>query len=263
MIGSPKRSALISFFLHAAVIAIVAIATGVKNPAVPTMRVTPLVYRDVGRYLRTVPPGEHGGGGGGERDTTPATRGRLPKFAPHQFTPPVAVIRNFDPLLAVEPSLVGNAQIVVPSIDLPQYGDPAAPPGPPSGGRGTRGGIGDGDGGGVGNRRGPGYGDGGDDGGATGFAGLQGNLTAPLVLWKIEPEYTEEARRARIQGTVILRIEVDASGRARNITVRQSLGLGLDQRAVEAVTQWKFRPGYAGGRPVVTTALVEVNFRLL
>jgi TonB family protein len=90
-----------------------------------------------------------------------------------------------------------------------------------------------------------------------------GSVTEPVLLWKIEPEYTDEARRARVQGTVVLHIEVDTRGQAQNITVRQSLGLGLDERAIEAVRRWRFRPGYRNGKPWATAALVQVNFRLL
>jgi TonB family protein len=90
-----------------------------------------------------------------------------------------------------------------------------------------------------------------------------GSVTEPVLLWKIEPEYTDEARRARVQGTVVLHIEVDTRGQAQNITVRQSLGLGLDERAIEAVRRWRFRPGYRNGKPWAASALVQVNFRLL
>ena len=262
MIGSPKRSALISGLLHAAAIVVVVVTTGVTNPPAAVMRVTTLTGRDLSRYLPAAPPRSHGGGGGGAGDLTPATKGQLPRFAARQFTPPAVVVRNLTPELAMEPTLIGSPQIVVPDLKLP-YGDPNGVAGPPSGGRGTRGGIGDGDDGGVGNRRGPGYGDGGDDGGVTGSGGIRATVTAPVLVTKIEPEYSDEARRARLQGYVVLYIEVDTSGRAGNIQVRQSLGLGLDDKAVEAVRKWKFRPGYRNGRPVVTSALVEVYFRLL
>ena len=110
----------------------------------------------------------------------------------------------------------------------------------------------------------PGYGPGPGGGGITGGGGgFVDDVTQPVLLWKIEPEYTDEARRAKIQGTVVLRIEVDTRGQAQNITVRQSLGLGLDERAIEAVRRWRFRPGHRNGKPWATPALVQVNFRLL
>jgi TonB family protein len=90
-----------------------------------------------------------------------------------------------------------------------------------------------------------------------------GGVTAPVLLHKVEPEYSEEARRARYEGTVLLYVEVDPDGNAINIRVQRALGLGLDEKAIEAVRQWKFRPGAKDGRPVNVAANIEVNFRLL
>jgi TonB family protein len=88
-------------------------------------------------------------------------------------------------------------------------------------------------------------------------------VTAPVLLYKREPEYTEEARKAKYSGSVLLYVEIDPSGKATNIRVQHSLGLGLDEKAIEAVRQWKFKPGYRDGSPVPVTANIEVNFRLL
>jgi TonB family protein len=83
-----------------------------------------------------------------------------------------------------------------------------------------------------------------------------------MLLRKTEPEYTEQARAARYQGTVLLYVEIDANGNATNIKLQRSLGLGLDEKAVEAVKQWKFKPGQKDGVPVTVQATIEVNFRL-
>ncbi len=88
-------------------------------------------------------------------------------------------------------------------------------------------------------------------------------VTPPQLLYKVEPEFSEEARKAKHQGVVVLSIEVDASGNVRNVRVRQSLGLGLDEKAIEAVSRWRFRPGYSTAKPVTTEAIVQVNFQLL
>ena len=261
MYATPKRSALLSGFVHAAAIVAVLIIGSVKRPSVVWRPVT-LVGRDIGRYLASVPR-EKVGGGGGTRSETAASLGRLPRAAPRQFTPPVAQYENPNPQLPMEPTLVMASEIVLPAIDLPRFGDPNGVGGPPSGGRGSGGGIGDGIGTGVGDSQGPGYGPGPGGGGVTGSGGFLGAVTEPVLLWKIEPEYTDEARRARVQGTVVLHIEVDTRGQAQNISVRQSLGLGLDERAIEAVRRWRFRPGYRNGKPWVTAAMVQVNFRLL
>jgi TonB family protein len=89
-----------------------------------------------------------------------------------------------------------------------------------------------------------------------------GAVTAPKLLYKEEPAYTEDARAAKFQGTVLLQIVVDADGTATDIQVKTSLGFGLDEKAVEALTRWKFQPGQMNGVPVPVLAQVEVNFRL-
>jgi TonB family protein len=125
--------------------------------------------------------------------------------------------------------------------------------------------MGSGSGGGDGPGKGGGSGPG-EDGGESlegGVFRVGNGVTPPHLLVKVEPEYSEEARKAKYQGTVVLHVEVDASGRAIHIRVQHSLGLGLDEKAMEAVRKWKFSPGKKDGKPVTVAALVEVNFRLL
>jgi TonB family protein len=153
--------------------------------------------------------------------------------------------------------------VQLPNVNMSQYGDPLGKLGPPSNGPGSGGGIGSGKGGGVGSGTGGGVGPGEGGGIGGGPFRVGGGVTAPSVLHKVEPEYSEEARKAKYQGTVLLYIEVDPSGRATNIKVQRSLGLGLDEKAIEAVKQWKFKPGYKDGKPVTVAATIEVNFRLL
>jgi TonB family protein len=205
----------------------------------------------------------HGGGGGGDRSPLPASKGRLPKPAVRQFTPPSAVINNPNPKLAMEPTILAPPDVQLPNVNMSQYGDPLGKLGPASNGPGSGGGIGSGKGGGVGSGTGGGVGPGEGGGIGGGPFRVGGGVTAPLVLHKVEPEYSEEARKAKYQGTVLLYIEVDPSGRATNIKVQRSLGLGLDEKAIEAVKQWKFKPGYKDGKPVTVAATIEVNFRLL
>ena len=88
-------------------------------------------------------------------------------------------------------------------------------------------------------------------------------MTPPQLVYKVEPEFSEEARKAKHQGVVVLTIEISSNGEVRNVRVRQSLGLGLDEKAIEAVSRWRFRPGVLDGRPVTTEAVVQVNFQLL
>jgi TonB family protein len=88
-------------------------------------------------------------------------------------------------------------------------------------------------------------------------------VTAPSLLSKVEPEYSEEARAAKLQGTVLLKVVVDTDGLAKNIQVLKSQGMGLDEQAVIAVTQWKFKPGMKDGAPVPVQAQIEINWKLL
>jgi protein TonB len=153
--------------------------------------------------------------------------------------------------------------VTLPQINMSAYGDPLSKFGTPSNGPGSGGGIGSGSGGGVGSGKGGGFGPGEGGGVGGGVYRVGGGVTAPVLLYKKEPEYSEEARKAKYQGTVLLYIEVDSSGKATNIRVQKSLGLGLDEKAMEAVKQWKFKPGYKDGKPVTVAATIEVNFRLL
>jgi TonB family protein len=89
------------------------------------------------------------------------------------------------------------------------------------------------------------------------------DVAPPVLLYKKESEYSEEARKAKYQGTVGLHVEVNDSGQATNIQVIRSLGLGLDEKAIEAVRQWKFKPGMKYGQPLTMQVQVDVNFRLL
>lgn len=201
-----------------------------------------------------------GGGGGGDRDKLAAPKGSLPKQARDQFTPPVVVRRNDDPKLPMEPTVVAP-QVMVPNTA--NLGDPLSKViGPPSNGTGSGGGIGSGSGGGVGSGRGPGVGPGWGGGIGGGPYRVGGGVSAPRVLYAPDPEYSEEARKAKYQGTVVLWVVVGPDGRPRDIRIQRSLGLGLDEKAMEAVRSWKFEPAKKDGQPVAVQINVEVNFRL-
>ncbi|HWC95555.1 MAG TPA: energy transducer TonB [Candidatus Sulfopaludibacter sp.] len=204
-----------------------------------------------------------GGGGGGDRSLLPANKGRLPKAAVRQFVPPQAVQANLNAKMTMEPSILAPPDVVLPNVNMPNYGDPLGKIGPPSNGTGSGGGIGSGKGGGVGSGNGGGVGPGEGGGFGGGVFRVGGGVTAPVLVYKKEPEYSEEARKAKYQGTVTLYVEVAPNGKAQNIKVLHSLGLGLDEKAIEAVKQWTFKPGLKDGKPVTVAASIEVNFRLL
>lgn len=204
-----------------------------------------------------------GGGGGGDRSPLPASKGRLPRASLKQFTPPQAVLNNTNPKLAMEPTILAPPDVNLPNVNMAQYGDPFSKFGVPSNGPGSGGGIGSGSGGGVGSGSGGGFGPGSGGGMGGGAYRIGGGVSQPIPIFKPEPEYSEEARKAKFQGTVMLAIVVDTDGKAKNIRVVRPLGMGLDEKAVEAVGKWKFKPGQKDGRPVAVMANVEVNFRLL
>jgi TonB family protein len=91
---------------------------------------------------------------------------------------------------------------------------------------------------------------------------LRGAVTAPRAIYDPEPEYSDEARKARQQGRVVLSLVVDPQGHARDIHIARSLGMGLDEKAIEAVKKWRFEPGSRAGHPIAVQVNVEVNFRL-
>jgi TonB family protein len=213
--------------------------------------------------LAPKPDKMQGGGGGGDKSPLPASKGQAPKFAARQFVPPQQVVNNPNPQLLMEPTLVGPSEIRLPNVNMPVWGDPNAKIGPYSNGPGSGGGIGSGSGGGIGPGRGPGYGPGEGGGIGGGVYRVGGGVSAPVAIYKIEPEYSEEARKAKFQGTVVLSIVVDEQGLPRNFKVVKPLGLGLDEKAVEAVQKWRFSPAKLNGKPVPVQATVEVNFRLL
>jgi periplasmic protein TonB len=205
-----------------------------------------------------------GGGGGGDRDKLQATKGKLPKFAMEQITPPMVVVRNDHPKLAVDPTVVVPPDIKLAQVNLPNLGDPqsAIPNGPLSNGTGSGSGIGSGSGGGVGSGKGPGVGPGEGGGIGGGIFHVGGGVSAPRPIYSPDPEYSEEARKVKHQGTVGLGLVVAPDGRPRDIHVISSLGMGLDEKAIEAVSHWKFEPAMKDGKPVSVAIVVEVEFRL-
>jgi protein TonB len=203
-----------------------------------------------------------GGGGGGSREKTLPRKGPPPKAAPIQLAPPAVVLPAEQPKLAVTPTVVMPPQVQIPQTG--PVGDPmsALVSGIPSNGPGFGGGIGTGSGGGVGSGKGPGVGPGEGGGMGGGVYHVGGGVTAPRILHRVEPEFSEEARKNKWQGVVLLRVIIGADGLPKNITVQRSLGMGLDEKAVEAVKQWRFKPGTREGKPVPVVVSMEVSFRL-
>jgi protein TonB len=200
-----------------------------------------------------------GHGGGGDHEKLAAARGALPKMTlDDQLTPPEAVLRNLDPKLPEPPSVMALSAVRLPQLGA--LGDPlTAVQGPPSSGPGRGSGIGDGCCGGVGSSNGPGFGP--YDQGNVFWPG-KGGVNGPRPIYDPDPEYSEAARKAKYQGSVLLWLIVGPNGRTRNIRVQRSVGMGLDEKALDAVSQWRFQPATLNGQPVAVQINVEVSFRL-
>ncbi len=259
-----SRSTLTSVGIHVGVVALL-IALGTNKTVQEVVKREITLIAPVTEFIPDAPKKAKtmgGGGGGGAREQLPANKGKLPKPSPKQFVPPQPP-KVEQPKLVMEPTIIAQADAPLPKVNMPDFGDPLAKIGQTSQGSGSGSGFGKGAGGGVGGGDGGGYGQG--RGGNTGGGAYRvgGGVSAPSVLYKVEPEYSEEARKAKFQGTVLLSIIVDPSGKARDIRVIRPLGLGLDEKAIEAVMKWRFKPGLKDGSAVPVQATVEVNFRLL
>lgn len=240
---------LLSFAIH--IVAVVLLILFAQSPLNPI----PVASKQQRRnpiFLQPVPSPK---GGGGSLSPTAPSRGRLPRFAHRQFAPPTVIVMNTAPKLMVEPTIVLASNAELRHLEGP-IGLPNGVTGPPSGGPGGPGGIGTGGRNGIGGGEGPGI-----DGIAA--VPLRGDMVAPVVLYKLEPEYSEQARKARIQGTVVLEGVIDERGRTHMLKVRDGLGLGLDEQAIEAVKQWRFKPATKDGKPIAIVGTFYLTFRLL
>ncbi len=197
------------------------------------------------------------GGGGGDRDPLPASHGNPPRASlDPQLAPPTVIVPKEMPRLPAPDTVM-----VAPDVPMPQggqIGDPLSQfskvlsggPGGPNGvGRGCCNGIGD--------STGPGVGD-----GPPGIYPMGKGMTAPQVIFNPEPSFSDEARKAKAQGIVLLMLVVGKDGHPYDIRVRQTLGMGLDEKAIEAVKNWRFRPATLNGQPVATQIAVQVDFHL-
>jgi periplasmic protein TonB len=261
------ESWLNSLLVHALIVVAVVLPVVIGRMLKPVKASTKqIAVVDISPYLSQLPASPKkagGGGGGGDRTPTPASRGRVPKFAKEQYTPPMAKLPNLTPKLPMTPTLVGPPELKLPQMAMnAPFGDPKGVPGPPSNGPGTGGGIGTGTGTGVGSGEGGGLGPGSGGGTGGGVFSVGGNVSAPIPIYRPEPPYSEEARKAKYQGTVVLYIVVDAQGSVTDSQVVKPLGLGLDEKALETVRTWKFIPAKRAGVPVPVRVMVEVSFRL-
>jgi TonB family protein len=253
---------LLSILLHVSLVALALIPWAANPKRLPQSLINIALYAPSHLVL---PPDEmKGGGGGGRHALTPASLGKLPRAADKQLAPPdPEPPKNPDPTLVVEQTLVAAQLPSLPQLRLLSIGDPDGVPGPPSAGPGNGNGTGTGDGNGVGDHNGPSYGKG-NNGGCCGEGIVQigGGVSEPVLIKEIRPEYSEEARKARYEGTVVLDTVVQPDGTVKILRVIKAVGYGLDQKAIAAVLQWMFKPARMNGKPVPVGLNIEVNFNL-
>ncbi len=204
-----------------------------------------------------------GGGGGGSHDIVDPLKGKLPPRMKDPITPPMVPILE-KPKLAFTPAINVQKDITLPdNPEMVNFGvKNSANVQLASNGSGGGGGMGSGYGGGLGSGNGNGYGPGtgGNTGG--GVYHIGGGVSAPIPIFTPEAEFSDEARRAKYQGVCLISLIVDAQGNPQNPRVVRPLGMGLDEKALEAVRKYKFKPAMKGGTPVPVMMSIEVNFRL-
>jgi protein TonB len=273
--GHHKKAAASSLMLHgfmiAAIIGLSILSLRATKAMVKPEEHVTLIAPTISEYKPVMTPKVAkkqlaGGGGGGEHAKIFESKGHLPKIAPVQFTPPTVEIRNIKPKLVMEATIVAPPNVKLPdNPSLPNVGNPMSSRvnGPLSNGTGSGGGIGSGNGGGVGSGTGPGHGpgQGGGFGGGVYKIGEIG-VSAPVPKFTPDPDYSEEARKTKTQGLVTVAAIIGADGRPRNLHVIRSLGMGLDQKAMEKVKTWLFEPGKKDGQPVAVAMNIEVDFHL-
>jgi TonB family protein len=205
-----------------------------------------------------------GGGGGGDHSLIDPEKGKLPKIEKNPIVAPQ--VQTVDkPKLAMDAAIDVQKNITLPDNPfLPNIGvKNSANVRLASNGQGSGGGMGTGSGGGLGSGSGNGYGPGYGGGAGGGLYHVGGAVSAPVALNSVEAEFSDEARRAKYQGVCLIQMIVDAQGNPQNPRVVRALGMGLDEKALEAVRKYKFKPAMKDGRtPVPVMITVEVNFRL-
>ena len=243
--------------VHAVIIALIAflIARHVSlAPPTPVEVATVMAPPLAPPPVPVMPKAQQIGGGGGQHDLAPVTKGRLPKFSQEpQIVPPKAP-PTIPPKLAVDPTVNVQPDLKIADNKMPDLGMPNSNLKGFSLGNGSGTGIGSGNGNGVG------PGSGGNIGG--GVAHVGGAVRAPVLTYQVDPEFSEEARKAKFSGNVQVALIVDASGNPTHVRVERGVGMGLDEKAVEAVRQYKFKPAMENGKPVPVELYIEVNFQI-
>jgi protein TonB len=257
--GKAGRAQTASLLTHAGVVAAIALfAMQTRTTTQPPPRIVDvdrgrLIFRPLSSGVTRRPSLGHNGGGG-ENNPVPATRASLAPRSPIQLAPP-RLPDDANHVLPVSPTIL---DLQAPPVITPvnEVGLPWMPKETNSAGPGSRHGIGSGKDGGIGDTSGS------DDGVGTGSPYANG-VSMPICNVCPYPVYTDEARQVKMQGTVTLRVLVGADGKAAEIRVVRGVGYGLEERAVQTVRGWKFRPARdASQRALAAWVTIEVVFRL-
>jgi protein TonB len=182
------------------------------------------------------------------------TKGQLPKFADTQITPPKAPPMEQPKIRMPDPTIEVQKDLKMANNNMPNLGMPNSPLLGNSMGNGRGSGLGSGNGSGLG------PGSGGNYGG--GLRKIGGGVSQPQVIYQVDPEFSEEARKAKFMGVVLVNLIVDTRGLPQNVHILRGVGMGLDEKAIEAVRQYRFKPAMEGGKPVPVELNVEVNFQI-
>jgi len=194
-------------------------------------------------------------GGGGQFAPRPVSRGNPPKLESKPIMVASMAPAKIAPQLAVEPTLNVQSDLHMAKVSALNIGMTNAPAIVVAPGNGAGAGLGAGSGDGLGSGSGGNYGG--------GVFKVGGGVSQPQVLFAPDPTFTEEARQAKVAGKVVVYLQVNPEGRPMHVKVLKGLGMGLDEKAVEAVRQYKFRPAMKDGHPVTVEMNVDVNFQIL
>jgi len=256
-------AAAVSLTTHAIVIGTVILLRFAPSPAPGVAHFSEQVNRGI-VWLRD--PGTGGGGGGGGNQSKTPPRAALvpghdpisvPARRPERTEPSPPDVKPLQPDIPVRE--IGSSSVAMPGVINTLPGPPTDSQGP-----GSRGGAGTGTDGGIGPGRGSGLGDG-TNGNTGGGPRRPGNgVSDPILVREVKPAFTSEAMRARVQGSVLVECIVNVDGSVSNARVVRSLdtAFGLDQEALKAARQWRFRPGMFHGEPVPVQITIELIFTL-
>lgn len=260
-------SSILAFMMHAtAIAAVLWVTMNLHTTHVKQVQahvITPIFFKPYIPPTIPAPKAMGGGGGGGAHHIVEPVKGKLPPMVKQPVIAP-QILKIDRPKMPQPEAIQVPQKINLPqNTNMPNVGMPNSPqialasqgPGSNSGfGSTMGGGIGAGHGGGLGSGTGGGYGG--------GVMSVGGGVTAPTLIHQVQPQFTDEARQSKLEGTVEIQLIVDAYGNPENIVVVRHLGMGLDQKAVDAVRQYKFKPAMFQGHPVAVRLMVDVGFHL-